>query len=432
MSAPTVTIKNLPDSTVEIALAVPAEAFEKYVDKATRRLARAYKFKGFRPGMAPRHVVEQALGADRVRDEAAELAVREHYPAIVREYQLRPIGNPQVKVTAAAAGQAFECALTVPVISELTLPDYKAIMVTKAAATVSAAEIDEALAHLCNARASHTSVNRPSAKGDVVEIDFITRSGGVKIENGESKNHPLLLGEGRFIPGFEEAIEGMAAGQEKQFGLVAPPDYYHKAVAGKKLDFTVTMRRVLERTAPALDDGFAQTVGMFKTLAELRASVEKGLAAEKALEAEQIARNTLIEKITAGASVRFPSLLTEQELTDMLETLKNDVARSGLTWQTYLANTNKTEAALRVDLRPRAEARVKAALVIDAIIDKEQIEAAAEEIKERTLAYLRRFQTAKEAAKHIDPATLEERIRRQICEEKLFVRLASQLVPATP
>lgn len=423
---PKTTLKQLPDSTAEITVSIPAEVFNKHLDKAAAQLAKTHKIKGFRPGKAPRSIVEKYLGSKKLLDEAAEGAINDAYPEVIKEHKLRPVARPSINITKIAPENAFEFVMTIPVISELSLPDYSEFTVEQEEPEITDEEITHALHYLQKTRAVERAVERASQKGDAVEIDFETRLGAVKVENGESRNHPLVLGEGSFLPGFEEAIEGLKAGERKEFSLVAPKDYYHPAIAGKKVDLLVTMRAVRERKVPELNDEFANSLGQFTNLAELKNSIREGLLMEKETAARQKAEARLIEKISDNSKVTYPSMLLESELSAVMEEHKTRVARAGLAWESYLANVKKTEEQLREESKKLAETRVKLALVMDALVEREGIAVEEAEITERANAYLRRFASVKEAKKHTDPERLMRRVHYEIRKDKLLKKLAAK------
>ena len=290
----------------------------------------------------------------------------------------------------------------------IELANYKGLKIKRNKLKVEKEEVDKSLDYLRQSRAKIVTVNKPAKKGDRVEIDFEFRSGGVKIEDGASKNHPLILGDGRFLPGFEKELEGMERNQEKEFSLKAPANWPDKRIADKNLDFKVKMNLVQEREIPELNDEFAKSLGHFESLDALKKNIEQGLFEEKEIKENQRIRIELIEKVAQESKMEIPFSLIEQELERMLAEFKYSINSLGLDFDKYLKEINKTFEEIKKDWRGQAEKRVKIALCLRAIADKENIEVSDEEIAERTNQDLKHYPNVEEAKKNIDPSPSAE------------------------
>jgi len=244
------------------------------------------------------------------------------------------------------------------------LADYKGIKVKKNELKVEKAEIDNSLEYLRKSRAKIITVNKSAEKGNRVEIDFEVRHGGVKIENGTSKNHPLILGEGKFLPGFEKELEGMLTGEEKNFSLKAPKDWLDKRVAEKNLDFKVKMNLVQERQVPELNDEFAKSLGSFESLGALKENVFGGLLEEKKIKEKQRIKIELIEKVAENSKIEIPKNLTMEELDKMINEFKFSITGFGLDFDKYLREIKKTIPDLKKEWKNQAEKRVRIALCL--------------------------------------------------------------------
>src|SRR3989338_8939004 len=285
------------------------------------------------------------------------------------------IGAPESKIEPGGAGlpfggegQPLAFTLTLPVVQVTKLQNKKDIKFSRPAVVISDADVQKVLQEIRESRASVSQVDRPGTMGDQLEIDFETRVAGVKVENGESENHPLILGQKRFLPGFEEALVGLKAGETKEFEIKAPADYYHPALSGKPVQFKVKVRQVMAQVLPEITDELAKSLGHFKDAGELKASIAAGLKHEREQVALDEARTALLKKISDQTTAEFPTKLTEGELDSMLSDLKNRLAGTGLDWPTYLQRLQKDENALRAQWRPRAAERVKIGLIIYALI----------------------------------------------------------------
>jgi len=302
----------------------------------------------------------------------------------------------------------------------IDLANYKGIKVRRKNLEISQDEINKILDYLQQSRAKIITVNGPAKKGNRVEIDFEVRHGGTRIEDGVSKNHPLILGEGRFLPGFEEKIEGMKAGEERNFFLKVPENWSDKRICDKNLDFTVKMNLVQEREIPDLNNEFAKSLGNFDSLDILKKSISEGLMGEKEAKERQRIRLELIEKVADNSKMEIPAELIEQELEVMEKELKFTVEGLGLDFEKYLNEIRKTREELKKDWQIQAEKRVGIAVCLKAIADKENINVSEEEINERVNQDLKNYQNTEEAKKNIDHRALREYTKEVLRNEKVF------------
>lgn len=309
---------------------------------------------------------------------------------------------------------------------ELKLGNYKGLKVKKNKLEVKKEEIKKSLDYLQNSRAKIITVNRSCKKGDRVEIDFEIRQGGVKIENSTSKNHPLILGQNRFLPGFEDQLKEMKTDQEKEFSLKVPADWPDKRITNKNLDFKVKMNLVQEREIPSLNDEFAKSLGTFESLTALEESIKEGLLREKEIKEKERIRIELIEKVAQDSKIEIPEVLIEQELEKMTNELKTNITSLGLDFDKYLKEIKKTIEELRKNWQKQAEKRVVIALCLQVIAEKENIEVSDEEIKERINQDLKHYPNTEEVKKNIDLNALKEYAKAILRNEKVFELLEKQ------
>ncbi|MFZ5559546.1 MAG: trigger factor [Patescibacteria group bacterium] len=302
----------------------------------------------------------------------------------------------------------------------IKLANYKGLRIKKNELKVTKEEIDKSLDYLQTSRAKIITVNKPAEKGNRIEVDFEIRQGGAKIEDGISKNHPLILGESRFLPGFEEKLEGMKAGQEKEFSLKVPANWPDKRIADKNLDFKVKMKIVQERELPLLNDEFAKSLGKFDSLEILKDSIKEGLLEEKEIKEKERIRIELITRISEESKINVPLFLVEQELERMINEFKISINTLGLDFEKYLKGINKTINEIKKDWQKQAEKRVRIAVCLKAIADKENIEVNDEEVKERINHDLKHYSSMEEVEKNIDLDTLKEYTKEVLRNEKVF------------
>lgn len=376
-------VENLPKSAVKLTITVSPAEMRGYFTQAAKALSKRANIQGFRKGKAPRSILEARVGKEYLAHQAMELAVSDSYYQAIVKHQLRPIGRPQTDLKhehAHLEEQGLSFTATVPVMPDVQLGDYKAIRVKPQPSAYSDKLVDEALEQLQKSRAGSAQVTRAAKTGDRVEIDFVGKIGGQEFEGGKSENHPLVLGEGSFVPGFEDELVGLKAGQVKTFTVKFPKDYRATELAGKPAEFTVTMKQVQETTLPPLDDAFATGFGA-TSLAELRKRLAENLKTKKEAEATRATETAVVDAVVDRATVEVPEALAEEELTGMMAELRQQIERQGLPYDKYLEHLGKTEDDLRKEHRDQAERRVKMSLVLNAVQDAEGITPTDQQIK---------------------------------------------------
>ena len=305
---------------------------------------------------------------------------------------------------------------------DIKLARYKGLKIKKNKLEVKEEEIKKALDYLQNSRAKIITVNRPAEKGDRVEIDFEVRQNDVKIEDGKSKNHPLILGQGHFLPGFEKELEGMKEGQEKNFSLKTPDDWPDRRIADKNLDFKVKMKLVQKRELPIINDNFAKSLGKFQSLTDFKESIKDGLMQEKEIKEKQRIRIELIEKIAENSEIEIPENLVIQEIEKMITELKMSIANIGLDFEIYLKQIKKNTDDLKKDFRKQAEKRKRINVCLGEIAERENIEVSDEEVTARVNEGLKLYSNIGEAKKNIDPSPLAEGGRVDLAILKEYTR----------
>lgn len=422
-----VNIANLPKSLVQIEVEIPPPEWERNLDRAAQELSKDLTIQGFRPGKAPRELVEEKIGNQKIYEEAGRMAIQETYVKIIIEKNLEVIGSPKIEILKLAPENPLIYRATAAVLPEIKLGPYEKISqkIKNQKVNVDEKEIEDALKWLQNSRAKLVTVKRPAQKDDRVEIDFKSKIAGIPIEDGESRNHPFILGKGKFMPGFEDQLAGMKENEEKLFSLTAPKDFHQKNLAGKKIDFEVKMNLVQERELSELNDDFAKNLGNFNDLASLKKSIGEGLLKEKGIKEKDRWRIETIEKIAADSSMEIPDILIEKEKDKMLQELKNSLENMGLDFKHYLEHLKKTEEDLRKDWQNQAERRVRIALTLRKIAEEEKIEASVEEIKNKANEILKQYPDAETAKKQIDRNHLKEYAESIIKNEKVFQLLES-------
>ena len=269
--------ENQEKSIVALTVEVSAEEFEAAIVKAYQKLRKKINVPGFRPGKAPRKIIEGMYGAEVFYEEAVNIAMPDAYEAAVTEKQLDVVGYPQVELEGEVTKDGFTFKASVPVYPEVKLGAYKGLKAPKTPAKVTAADVDDRLKEMADRNTRLVSVDREAKNGDVAVIDFEGFLDGKPFDGGKGTNHSLELGSGSFVPGFEEQVVGMKAGEEKDIDITFPEDY-HEDLAGKAVVFKVKVHEVKEKDVPAMDDEFAKDVSEFDTLKDLKADLKKKLS----------------------------------------------------------------------------------------------------------------------------------------------------------
>lgn len=422
-------IKKLENSEIEINASVSWDEWEKFIEKAAKVFAEQIKIEGFRAGKAPRHMVEQKVGKLALLDEAAQLAIRDSYAQILEKEKIQAIGSPKAEIKKLAEENPLEYTIKTAVIPEASIKPWRDAIkkVNKAQAKkeveVSEDETQKELEHLANSRVKLVPVERSAKNDDTVLLDFQVLQNGVPIEKGTSKNHPLTLGKKVFIPGFEENVEGMKAGEEKEFELTFPAEYHEKSLAGKSATFKVKVNEVQERQTPELDDAFAKSLGKFENLAALKESVEKGLKEEKIQQVQEQKRAAYVDALIEKLEVSLPEVLVHEELHRMLGEFDMQLQGMGMNLEMYFAQMGKKMEEIENEWRPQAEKRLKAAMALEQVAKDEEIQIESEVIEAEMNKTLAQYKNIKNAEKNIDLGKLYNYIKGVKQNEEVFSRL---------
>ncbi len=425
-------VKKLPASQVEMSVTLAWDEWKKECDHAAEHVAKEVKVSGFRPGKVPRAIIEKRYGKEVVLHEAAEHAVSHAYSRALAQERIDAIGKPDVKLESVKEGEALVFTVTTAVLPEVKIADTwrkSAASVNKeqkkkeAALVVEPKEVEEELNRLALMRAKFITVNRKAALEDSVEVDFEVRRNGVVIEGGKSEKHALVLGKGVFIPGFEEMIVGMQAGEEKTFTLSFPEDYHAKHLAGNPAEFHVKLRLVQEREVPALDDTFAQGLGAFESLADLQKKIAEGMLEEKRHHFKEESRTALLDALVADTSIDFPAILIEEEQNRMASEFQSQVENMGMPFEQYLERVGKSLETLKQDWLEQAKKRLAAGLILEKLASDDQIEIDSKDVEQEMNVVLQQYKRVQDAEKNIDLERLYTATRGRLRNEKVFEML---------
>lgn len=364
-----------PKSAIQLEIELPPERLERAIGEAVRSLSRRTRVAGFRPGKAPRPVLERHLGPGVVLDEAVEHLVQAAYREALIKEEILPLTNAEVEVVQAEEGQPLIFKATVPVRPEVQLGEYKGFGFAPEIETIDDDRVSQVLGELRDQNASLAPVeDRGAQEGDYAVISFEGTHDGQGFEGGSSERMPLILGQERLIPGFEADLLGLSVGAETEFDIQFPADYGEPNLAGQTAHFRVELRELREKIQPELDDDFLASVGAFATLDELRADIKRRLEGNALDRARHGFAERIIEYAVANATLELPDVLIDQEIEVMHDEFRGALARQGLTEEEYLQAVEKTGDELHAEFRPNAERRVKTLLVLSRVAEAEGIE----------------------------------------------------------
>lgn len=424
--------KKLPKSQIELEFELTAEEFIEHFNHALEHLKHHVKVDGFRQGKAPASMVEEKLKPEAVLMEAGDHAVQHVYSDYINDLtkqagnKIEPVGHPEVSIIKIAKGSPFAFKAIITILPEVELPDYKEIAKTVKGKEISVTdeEVKNSLSYLQKTRAKFTLKNEPAEKKDFVEITYQNKD----IGEGKEIEDKFILGEGGFMEGFEDAIVGMKAGEEKEFKAKFPENSPQKNLAGKEGDFKVKLKSVQKMELPEVNDEFAKQLGSFDTLKALEGSIKEGITMEKTDAEKQRKRAEILEKIAEKAKFEMPESMLEYEKQRLMEDLKQKVTQNmKLTFEQYLSAVKQTEEQLKETFQKEAEKRLKGFLVLREIGKKENIEITDEEVKEEVSKSLKTFskEHGPEGTPKIDINQLEEYTKGVIFNEKIFQMLES-------
>ena len=419
--------EKLEKSKVVLTIEVGAEEFEVAVNKAYLKMRGKIAVAGFRPGKAPRKMIEKMYGVEVFYEEAVNIVLPDAYESAVKEQALDVVGYPDVElVECGAEGVTFKA--TVSVYPEVKLGQYKGLEAPKAEVKVMAADVNARLKEMAERNSRLQSVERAVKKGDTATIDFEGFDNGVAFDGGKGENFDLEIGSGSFVPGFEEQLIGMKAGEEKDIDITFPENYTPE-LAGKPVVFHVKVNEVKVKEVPAIDNEFAKDVSEFDTLKELKADLKKKITAERKEAAQHAFEDALMKKVADGIECEIPQEMIDLQADRMLDGFKQQMASQGIPFEQYLQMTGSTEAEFKAQAYGPAAEQVRMDLAVEAIIKAEGLDASEEEIEAEIKNVSEKYGMDLETVKKFLPA---EQVKEQVVREKVIKLVADSAVAVAP
>ena len=366
----------------ELTVEVKGEKFRKAVDAAVAKNMKKITIPGFRKGKAPRAMVEKMYGKGMFYEDAMNALYPEAYSEAVDAAGIKPVDSADVEVLEVNdEGFTFKATVTTKPVPELG--EYKGLSAVKAAVEVTDEQIEHQFAHLRDQYARVIEVTDRAAKlGDIADINFEGFVDGVAFEGGKGENHPLTLGSGSFIPGFEDQVVGHSVGEEFDVNVTFPEEYGEKSLAGKASVFKVKINGIKERQLPEVDDEFAKDVSEFDTLEEFKKDMKAKMIASAEEKAAADFENKLLEQVVANMKVDVPDCMIESRVRELMQDFAMRMSQQGLSLKDFLQYSGQTEEQFKETFRPQAESQVKTRLAMEAIAEAEKIVPTEEEIEE--------------------------------------------------
>ena len=368
-------------NTAVMTIEVTKEEFDKGLDQAYRQGRKDITVPGFRKGKAPRKVIEATYGTSVFYEDGINLTYPQAYAEAVVEANLEPVDHPAVELVEFPEEGGYVFKATVTLYPEVEMGEYKGLKAERKVEAVTEEDINKELDALRERNARLVTVEREAKLGDTVVIDFKGLLDGVAFDNGSAENYSLALGSGSFIPGFEEQIVGMKAGETKNIDITFPEDYPSKELAGKAVVFEIKLHEVKEKILPELDDDFAQDVSEFDTLDALKENAKKVMTKQRELEADTDFLTAIMDQVLDGMKVDVPKCLVDNQIDMMVQDQDMMLQQQGLSMEKYAEMMGQTMDIIKEGARPTAEKMVKTELALNKVAELENVEVTDEDIE---------------------------------------------------
>ena len=417
-------VEKLENNMAKLTIEVPAEELEKAIEGAYQKNKNKINIPGFRKGKAPRKMIEQMYGKEVFYEDAVNDLIPDAYEKALEECEEDIVSSPKIEVTQIEAGKPFVFTATVALKPEVKLGKYKGVKVDKIDVEVTDADVDAEIDKEREKNARNITVEDRAVKdGDITTLDFEGFVDGVAFDGGKGENYPLTIGSGAFIPGFEEQLVGAEIGKEVEVKVTFPEDYQAENLKGKDAVFKCTVKEIKEKQLPELDDEFAGEVSEFDTLAEYKEDVKKTLTEKKQKDAKNAKENAAVDAAVAVCEMEIPEAMLETQQKQMLDEFAQRISMQGLTMEQYFQFTGSSYQQMFEQVKPQAEERIKARLVLEAIAKAENLEATEEEYEKELQNMADIYQMELDKVKEL----LGDREKKNIMQD-LAVRKAAEFV----
>ncbi|MFC0469448.1 trigger factor [Halalkalibacter kiskunsagensis] len=385
--------------TVDVA----AEKVDAALEQAFKKVVKKVNVPGFRKGKVPRGMFEKQFGVESLYQDALDILLPEAYAAAIAETGIDPVDRPEIDIETMEKGSTLVFTAKVTVKPEVELGEYKGLEVEEQDTTITDEDVDAELKTLQERQAELVVVEDGAIEnGDTAVFDFEGFVDGEAFEGGQAENYSLEIGSGQFIPGFEEQLVGLKAGEEKDVEVTFPEEYHAENLAGKPATFKVKVHDIKRKELPALDDEFAKdTNEEVETLEELKTQLKEKLQKDKDHQAEHAIRDTLVEKAAENATIEIPEAMINTEVDRMLQEFEQRLQAQGMNLEMYFQFSGQDEEAMREQFKTDAAKRVRVNLTLEAIAIAENLEATDEDVDKEIEKMAEMYQRSVEEIKNI-------------------------------
>ena len=417
-------VEKLEKNMAKLTIEVSAEDLEKAIEKVYQKQKKQISIPGFRKGKVPRMMVEKMYGKEVFYEDAANDLIPDAYDKAVDECEEDIVSSPKIEVTQIEGGKPFIFTATVALKPEVKLGEYKGVKIEKIDREVTEEDVMAEINRERDSNARNITVeDRPVKDGDMTVLDFEGFVDGVAFEGGKGEDYPLTIGSGAFIPGFEEQLVGAEIGSEVEVQVTFPEDYQAEELQGREAVFKCTVKEIREKEIPELDDEFASEVSEFDTLAEYKEDVRKNLTEKKEKDAEAARENEAVQAAVEASEIEIPEAMLETQQRQMVDEFAQRITMQGMSMEQYMQFTGATYEKMIEQVKPQAEERIRARLVLEAIVKAENIAATDEEFEEELKTMAEVYQMEIDKVKEL----MGEREKKNIMQD-LAVRKAAEFV----
>lgn len=426
-------IEKLEHNMAKLTIEVGADELEKALEKAYQKNKFKLNVPGFRKGKVPRKLIEKMYGVEVFYEDAANAIIPDAYDQALEECTEEIVSSPKIEVTAIEAGKGMTFTAEVALKPEVTLGKYKGVKIDKIDTAVTDEEVMAAIEKERESNAREINVtDRPVKSGDDTIIDFEGFVDGVAFDGGKGENYPLTIGSGAFIPGFEDALIGANLNENVDVNVTFPEDYQASELAGKPAVFKCVIKEIKEKELPELDDEFASEVSEFDTLEEYKADTKKNLEERKIADAKRQKMDAALDAVIADAQMDIPEAMIATTQRQMMDEYSQNMRMQGISLEQYMKYTGIDADTLMDQLKPQAESRIKARLVLGAVAAAEKIEASEEDLEEEIKTMAEAYGMEVDKVKELLGESGRKSVMEDICIKKAQEFIADNAKEAKP
>ena len=416
--------KDLEKSQVELNIELSLEELKPYIAQGAEKVSKDVKIEGFRSGKVPYNVLKQKVGEMTILEEAARIAINKTLSEAIKKAEVKqPIGQPKVDITKLAPENPMEYKVVLAVIPSIELGGYKDLKLKSKKVDLKEDETKKLIDNLRDMRVKEIASEEPAKEEDKVVVDIQMYLDKVPVEGGQGKDTAVIVGKDYIVPGFDKKLIGAKKNDVREFSLPYSEDFHMKNLAGKMVEFKVTIKDIFSRVLPELNDEFAVSFGS-KNIEDLKVNVGKNILDQKQKEEDQKQEREMLEKILEKAKFGdIPELLLEHEGDVMLSELEQSIAQQGGKFDDYLTSIGKSRDKLVLEMLPEANKRVKTSLIIREIGDKEKIEASEVDVKKQIEDIKTHYKDNKELMAKVDAPEYKSYVHNILSSRKVIDKL---------